>query len=91
MTSLQSEHAEKKKAYESAKMGHESKMAKLDTEVTGYKDEIAAAENRYHEVNCQIKLVDANIRRVTQVVQRCSLLNTCRSLTVELPDNIPGC
>ena len=42
-------------------------MAKLDNEVAGYKEEIATAESKYHQVNCQLKLVDVNIKRVTQV------------------------
>lgn len=65
---VQTEHTEKKKLYESAKSAHESKLAKLDDEVAGYKDELAAAESKYHQVNCQLKLVDVNIRRVTQVL-----------------------
>ena len=63
----QAEHEEKKKTYDAAKHGHESKMSKLDNEVAGYKEEIATAESKYHQVNCQLKLVDVNIKRVTQV------------------------
>jgi len=63
---IEAEHEEKKKTYDAAKHGHESKMSKLDNEVAGYKEEIATAESKYHQVNCQLKLVDVNIKRVTQ-------------------------
>lgn len=62
----QAEYNDKKKAYESAKLGHESRMSKLDGEVSGYKEELASAESQYHMVNCQLKLVDVSIWRVTQ-------------------------
>eukprot|EP00873_Tetraselmis_striata_P043397 jgi/Tetstr1/463661/TSEL_008522.t1 len=62
----EAEYNDKKKAYESAKLGHESRMSKLDGEVSGYKEELASAESQYHMVNCQLKLVDVSIWRVTQ-------------------------
>ena len=67
MSELQAKHEEKKKTYDAAKHGHESKMSKLDNEVAGYKEEMATAESKYHQVNCQLKLVGINIKRVTQV------------------------
>jgi hypothetical protein len=63
----QAEYTEKKKAYESAKLGHESKMSKLDSEVSGYKEELSSAESQYHTVNCELKIVDAYVMRVAQV------------------------
>jgi len=70
---LETEHTEKKKLYESAKSAHESKLSKLDNEVAGYKEELATAESKYHQVNCQLKLVDVNIRRVTQGAESLNL------------------
>mmetsp|Transcript_38618 Transcript_38618/g.46742 ORF Transcript_38618/g.46742 Transcript_38618/m.46742 type:complete len:696 (+) Transcript_38618:167-2254(+) len=62
---LETEHSEKKKTYEAASMGYESKKAKLETEVTTYRNEANADETKYHYMNCMSTITDVAIRRVT--------------------------
>jgi len=62
---LETEHAEKKKTYDSACLTHENKRGKLEGEVKELLTECSSNESKYHWINAMASITDASIKRVT--------------------------
>mmetsp|Transcript_34028 Transcript_34028/g.47153 ORF Transcript_34028/g.47153 Transcript_34028/m.47153 type:complete len:678 (+) Transcript_34028:128-2161(+) len=62
---LETDHSDKKKVYDTAAMGYESKKSKLDSEVKELLSGYTSDQSKYHWLNCMGNVVDVSIKRVT--------------------------
>eukprot|EP00976_Prorocentrum_cordatum_P067701 1178855-Prorocentrum_minimum.AAC.2 len=62
---LETDHAEKKKQYDAAAMGFDSKISKLESDVKSMRAEGNEDESTYHYLNAMGVMTDVAIKRVT--------------------------
>ncbi|GMH37032.1 hypothetical protein BSKO_04905 [Bryopsis sp. KO-2023] len=62
---LEAEHEEKKKAYDAVMVDLESRIKQLEHQILDQKEESAEVQKHFHLSNCQMHMLDNDIRRFT--------------------------